>query len=373
METTTIINIVATILVLAGFTALAIPVSRFNLSENVIENKIPENGISIVVAFRNEIHNLPALYESICNLNYPKHLIEWVLCNDHSEDGGKDWILQIQKNAPFRIVYCENKTEEGKKAALNNAVNNATYNTLFFTDADCILPPSLLQTLNIAIQNHNTLLIAGPIKYNGNSSFLHNYQCMESAVLMALTAESFKNKNALMANGANLCMNKSLFVEAQSKRIDLNIPGGDDIFLLEYAMQKNSAACSFIFTENNIVKTASEKSWSDLINQRVRWASKVRHQKYISGIIWQGFSFLFSISYIASIILIPFIGFTPAGIFTAGKMAADVILYINLLPVLNYKINPLHITIFSIVQVLMIMITGIRARFGGYYWKGSYH
>jgi cellulose synthase/poly-beta-1,6-N-acetylglucosamine synthase-like glycosyltransferase len=373
MEATFIINIVASVLVMAGFTALVIPAFRFNLTENTSHYKKPETGISIVVAFRNEISNLPALYESICELHYPKHLIEWVLCNDHSEDAGKDWVLQVQKTAPFRITYCENKTEKGKKAALYMAVENTAFDTIFFTDADCILPHNILQNLNNCIQSNNAFVISGPIKYTDYASFLYKYQCMESALLMALTASAFKNKIALMANGANLCVKKSLFLEAQSKRKDLNIPGGDDIFMLEYAIQKNKDSCFYLCSTENTVTTVSENTWQNLLNQRVRWASKVRYQKNISGKLWQFLSLIFTLIYITSICLIPLIGWTTAGIMVLGKMIADMVLQIKLTPVFSYKINPLHIAAFSVVQVFIIMYVGLRSRFGGYRWKGRQH
>jgi len=140
--------ICAAVLVLAGFMSLAIPVFRFHLTYEKTQYTAPETGFSIVVAFRNEANNLPALYSSICAFNYPRHLIEWVLCNDHSEDQGKDWVLQTQQTSPFRIIYCENTTETGKKVALHNAVENASFDILFFTDADCVIPPDLLNVLN---------------------------------------------------------------------------------------------------------------------------------------------------------------------------------------------------------------------------------
>jgi biofilm PGA synthesis N-glycosyltransferase PgaC len=357
-------------LVLAGFLSLAGPVFRFNLVYERTQNTETEAGFSIVVAFRNEAENLPALYASICALNYPQHLIEWVLCNDHSEDKSKDWILHTQQTSPFRIIYCENTTETGKKAALHNAVKNTSFDTLFFTDADCVIPPQLLNVLNRNIKNKNTLLISGPVRYIGEPSFLHHYQCMESAVLMALTANSFKNKNALMANGANLCVKKSLFLQAQSERKDLSIPGGDDVFLLEYAMRQNPDACLFINNRENIIETQSESGLPGLLHQRARWASKVRFQNNLRGNLWQIFAMIFSLVYIASICLIPFNGWILAGILVLGKIAADIILQVRVLPVFPYPVHLLHITAYSVIQVFVILIAGIRSYAGSYTWKG---
>lgn len=362
--------ICATVLVLAGFMSLAGPVFRFHLMYKKPAHPEPENGFSIVVAFRNERTHLPALYQSICELNYPPQLIEWVLCNDHSDDEGRDWILQTAKTAPFSMVYCENSEMSGKKAALALGVQEARFETVFFTDADCILPNNLLATLNETLKNNPKTVIAGPVKYTGSSSFLHHYQCMESAVLMALTADAFNRKKPMMANGANLCVNKAVFLDAQASRRDLQIPGGDDVFLLEYAMQQNPNACMFLGTPENTVQTLSEKTWHDLFHQRTRWASKVRLQKDYSGILWQLFSLLFALLYFISLASIAFLDWHLSVIFVAGKMAADIILLNIILPKFNYRIPIKHQIAYSVFQVFMILYAAIRSTWGKYSWKG---
>jgi glycosyltransferase involved in cell wall biosynthesis len=370
METTALINICAAALVIAGFLSLGIPVFLYRTPSNEAEKAVPETAFSMVVAFRNEAGCLPALFESILEVHYPHHLIELVLCNDHSDDDSKDRVLAFQKTAPFRVVYCENTNETGKKAALQTAVKNSSFDTLFFTDADCLIPPNLFNSLNNTLKKSNAVLISGPIRYFGDASLIHQYQCMESAVLMALTADAFRKKNALMANGANMCVIKSVFLQAQQVREDLNIPGGDDVFLLEYAMQKLQTGCIFTGSPENMVQTRSESTWSSLMHQRIRWAHKVRFQKGISGKIWQFFSLVFSIIYIVSICLIPFTGWTAAAIMVFGKMTADMAIQMKISPAFSYKINVFHIAVFSILQVFIIFYTGVCARFGGYVWKG---
>jgi len=217
------------------------------------------------------------------------------------------------------------------------------------------------------------LLISGPVRYTGIKSFLHHYQCMESALLMALNANSFRDKSILMANDANLCVKKSVFLKAQSERKDLTIPGGDDVFLLEYAMRQNPEACLFINTQENVMETRSEISLPALLHQRARWASKVHFLSDVSGKLWQIFAIVFSLLYIVSICLIPFKGWVAAGIFVLGKMASDMILQARILPVFSYPAHLLHIMAYSVTQVFFILIAGIQSYTGGYIWKGRQH
>lgn len=373
METLSIPEICAAIMILLGFLSLVIPIYTFRIYHIDSEEKQPTHGFSIVTACRNEQLKLPDLYQSLCELNYPQNLFEWVVCNDHSDDDSKKWILTIQKIAPFRIIYCENTAETGKKAALNTAVSYAEFETLFFTDADCTLSPDILKTLDDHLVCSNDLLIAGPIKYKANHSFLQRYQCMESAVLMALTARSFKIKKSLMANGANLCVKRTLFVEAQAARTDWQIPGGDDIFLLEYAMQKKPDDCVFLLTHENTIQTTAENSWTDLLNQRTRWASKVRYQKNNSGKTWQLLSIFFALYYLLSVALIPLLGWRVAGIMVIGKWLADMVIMRQILPWFHYKASVVQLSAYSVFQVMMIVYAGVRSSVGHYYWKGRKH
>src|SRR6476620_10975048 len=63
----------------------------------------PENRFSIVVPFRNEAKNLPALLESLSNLKYPTTHFEVILVDDESTDG-----FQLP-NLSFPISVIKNK------------------------------------------------------------------------------------------------------------------------------------------------------------------------------------------------------------------------------------------------------------------------
>src|SRR5205814_8739579 len=60
----------------------------------------PENRFSIVVPFRNEAKNLPALLESFSNLKYPTTHFEVILVDDESTDEFKS----LPSPLPVRII-----------------------------------------------------------------------------------------------------------------------------------------------------------------------------------------------------------------------------------------------------------------------------
>jgi|GEM_PF-5528372 len=103
--------------------------------------------ISIIIAARNEMHNLPKLLASLALLNYPLDKYELILVNDHSEDGSKEFLdsQAVCPNLQVIHFYTESPGLVGKKATIQQGINAATNDVLAFTDADCIVPPHLAE------------------------------------------------------------------------------------------------------------------------------------------------------------------------------------------------------------------------------------
>jgi len=81
----------------------------------------PKTTFSIVIPFRNESENLPALFRSIENLKYPPELYEVILVNDASEDASENLCREfIQANSNLNIQLLQNNrtSESPKKDAI---------------------------------------------------------------------------------------------------------------------------------------------------------------------------------------------------------------------------------------------------------------
>src|SRR3972149_10318722 len=64
-----------------------------------------KTGISVIIAFRNEISNLPALLSALKEQEYPPILYEVILVNDHSDDGSDILVQDFCTEHPnFRLL-----------------------------------------------------------------------------------------------------------------------------------------------------------------------------------------------------------------------------------------------------------------------------
>jgi len=141
---------VATFLFLVGI--LVLHVRSFRKSYSEIPSGTLPDGISIVIPFRNEAHNLFALLQSLSKqcVEIP---FEIILVNDSSSDQFKSVIASVQEKSPHLVIHTvENQFDQLKKLtskqqAIDTGVSSSQYEMIVFTDADMIFDSHWLSSL----------------------------------------------------------------------------------------------------------------------------------------------------------------------------------------------------------------------------------
>lgn len=267
------------VLLIGSFTYGFDKISVFNL-----ENSPSETTFSIIIPFRNEAENLPALLNTILALNYPKELFEIIFVDDDSEDESVKIIKKALVNEPnFSILKNKRISNSPKKDAITIAIAQAKFNWIITTDADCLLPKYWLDSFDKYIQKHDTHCIAAPVAYLEKNSFLNRFQLLDILSLQGATIGGFGIKKPFLCNGANFGYKKTLFKELHGFDGNTNTASGDDIFLLEKAAKKYPKQLHYLKCEHAIVLTQAQPTWKELINQRVRWAAKTSNYNNVFG------------------------------------------------------------------------------------------
>lgn len=252
--------------------SLAIGFGRVKAFSN--ESIIPKTKFSIIIPFRNEAENLPFLLESIVNLDYPNDLFEVFFVDDASDDNSKEIIEDFFRPDRSVILKNERTSNSPKKDAIATAINQAKYNWIITTDADCILPEKWLQTLDNFIQQKHPNMVVGAVNYRVNNSFLERFQLLDFLSMQGTTVGGFGIKYPFMCNGANLAYKKDIFIQLNGFKGNNNIASGDDVFLFEKFLKHDKKSVLFLKSDKAIVTTFPARSWQNLVQQRVRWASK---------------------------------------------------------------------------------------------------
>lgn len=373
--------IVVGILLMACYTLMLVWVATGFLKLSVFssERTQPKTTFSIVIPFRNEAQNLPLLLTSLKQLNYPAHLFEIIFVDDESEDSSleiiKDEISRVARNDnQLQIQLFKNKRTSAspKKDAITEAINKAQHDWVVTTDADCQVPSTWLQTFDTFIQQNSADFIAAPVALETGNGLLQNFQLFDQCSLQSLTMGSFGMKTPLLCNGANLCYKKSLFLELNGFSGNNDIASGDDIFMLQKALQKDLSKVRFLKSKKAVVTTNAQQSWSALLGQRVRWASKTSKQKSKASKTIGILVFFTNVWIVASF----FVGFLQKEVGTAllllfvAKLCIDGIIIFLSAHFFRSKKNYFYYLLSSILYPFFTVVVVIKSLIGTYEWKG---
>lgn len=274
-----LISIIITVLYLILIGSFAIGFDKVTLFK--IESVPAKTKFSIVIPFRNEAENLPALLKSIRSLEYPKELFEVLFVDDASEDDSVEIIENFIKERLFdcaqgdiRVILNERKTNSPKKDAISTAIEQAKHEWIITTDADCLAPKYWLDSFDEYIQKNDVNCIAAPVTYIIKNSFLDRFQLLDMLSLQGATIGGFGINKPFLCNGANFAYTKALFNELNGFDGNTHTASGDDIFILEKAAKKHPKQLHYLKCELATVFTKTQPTWNALLSQRVRWAAK---------------------------------------------------------------------------------------------------
>lgn len=360
------------------------------------EETIPITKFSVIIPFRNEAGNLPGLLKSILAIKYPKELVEFIFVDDASSDASVEIInnfLYIASNdergvhlginqtdtdntlpnvrTKIHVIKNQRVSNSPKKDAIAAAIATAKNNWILTTDADCILPEKWLLSLDNFIQQNNPEMVVAPVNYIVKDNLLEQFQLLDFMSLQGTTVGGFGINFPFLCNGANLAYKKEAFLKLNGFKGNDTIASGDDIFLFEKFLAANKKGVQFLKSKDAIVTTFPVKTKTALVQQRVRWASKISKLKAIKVKLIGLLIFLINLSIVLSIllsnnmllILLPLI----------LKITIDLLLFTPTMRFYNPKNAFLKWYVFSsIVYPFFSVFIVFKSLFSKYNWKGRH-
>lgn len=238
----------------------------------------PKTAFSIIIPFRDEEIHLPALLNSLYQLDYPVSQYEILFINDSSIDGSVEIISSFIKKQELHHIKIIDNTRlsiSPKKDAILTAIEHAQHSWIITTDADCTVPILWLKTLDTFIQDTQAKFIAGPVALTpSNTSFLNSYEHIDTLSLMGVTIGSYGIGHPFLCNGAHLAYDKATFIELGGFEGNNHIASGDDHFILEKFKKAYPKQVHYLKSQEAIIITTLHKNWNSFTQQRKRWASK---------------------------------------------------------------------------------------------------
>jgi len=330
------------------------------------KNFEPKTSFTIVIPFRNEEENLPTLLEEFSNLNYPRELFRVILVDDNSAEkfqvSGFDFEVSVIDS--IRL------SNSPKKDAITTAIKHVKTDWVITTDADCLVPENWLLTFDHYIQENEVSMLAGPVTYKCSNSFLHHFQQLDFTSLQGATIGSFGLNRGFMCNGANFAYKKSLFESLNGFEGNDKIASGDDVFLLQKAVEKFPQEVHYLKADEAIVITKPTENWRALFYQRVRWAAKTSSYKSNYGKVLGLIVFFGNMSFVIGFLFVLF-GILSYSIFVFLAFCKFFTDYV-LLSVTNKFLTKSKIKSLLLSSLLYPFFSSgvaVYSLFGSYEWK----
>ena len=260
--------------------------------------------VSVIIPFRNEKDNLATLVASLNKLDYEINKLDFIFVDDHSEDGSSDFDFSVVK---FKCQVLRLNGGHGKKAALTMGINSSTAEWIATTDADCIVKPMWLKSMIRKGDDSGTVMVCGTVKISSVPSFFTQLQSIEMLTIQHIGAASLSNGTPLVNTGASLLFKRNVFHEVKGYESSMDIPSGDDTFLMIEMNNRYPGAVVADISNNAAVETLPMLRMKELFHQHVRWGQKtVKYKsstiKFI-GLLTFLSSFLFFIQLLGVILL----------------------------------------------------------------------
>jgi len=367
--------IVGLILLAYSILLLFITAGWFRLSRFVPAVSEPKTQISIVVAARNEESVLPGLLGDLASQDYPNHLLEIIVVDDHSEDQTCKVVKEHMSSCPFRfrLIRMDDDEPGGKKAAIDRAIRTSEAELIITTDADCRVGAGWIRTIDAYYELHRPRMILAPVRFSSSKRLFGWLQELEFMSLQATTAGSAASGFPLMANGANLCYERNAWLSCGGFAGNLFQPSGDDVFMmLTFKKAFGPESVHFLPAEEAVVSTAPEQSFRAFIAQRLRWVSKSRGYTDIWLILSSLIVYMTNLAFAVSLLIGLFMPevLRYAGIFFLTKLIIDLPVMIS---VSRFFKRSRLLLLFPFLEPLNAFYTayiGLAGNRKSFSWKG---
>ena len=234
--------------------------------------------VSVVIAARNEYHNLLKNLPLILEQDYPE--FEVVVVNHASNDETALYLKELQhKDGRLKVVQIDRELNffSGKKFPLSLGIKSARHEILLLTDADCT--PAGTNWIDSVVGNYSgdTEIILGYGPYKKAKGFV-NKLVRYDTFHVAMQYLSFAIAGMpYMGVGRNLSYKRSMFFRNKGFTSHYKIASGDDdLFINQVATKKNTGIsvdqAGFMYSE-------AKESFGAWLIQKQRHLSTGSHYK----------------------------------------------------------------------------------------------
>ncbi|MBL4676942.1 MAG: glycosyltransferase [Mucilaginibacter sp.] len=329
--------------------------------------------VTILIAARNEAERIHLTIEDILAQDYPKHLTEIIIVDDHSTDDTANIIRSFADRGVQLLQLNEDKPLNSyKKKAIAEAIAHSNGELMVCTDADCRMDSKWLSTIVAYYEINEPVMISSPVTYFEETSLFERLQTLEFSYLIGIGAAFIGNGRASTCNGANFAYRKDVFYEVGGfKGID-DLASGDDELLLQKVAEVYPHRIGFLKNRDAVVYTHAKHTLKEFLQQRRRWASKSTRYKDKKVVALAVCIWLFNLSLLMNACL-GFFNINYLILFLIQFLLKYLIELAFLLPITSFFKRSGLVSLLIIlgpIHILYFVYVGLLGNTRRYAWKG---
>ncbi|MFI4911315.1 MAG: glycosyltransferase [Sedimentisphaeraceae bacterium JB056] len=195
--------------------------------------------VSVVVPVYNSAGFIEKLLDNLLAQDYPKHLHEIIIVDNHSRDNTKDII------GKYPFILAEENEIQSSYAARNKGLEIAKGEVVAFTDADC---QPLVEWLSEGVR---TLLDSNADVVAGNVKFIYSEKPTAAEIYDSITHMQMESevKEKGVAPTANLFIKREMFEKIGV--FDSRVKSGGDV---QWTRKATTSGYQLVYSEKAAVK-----------------------------------------------------------------------------------------------------------------------
>jgi cellulose synthase/poly-beta-1,6-N-acetylglucosamine synthase-like glycosyltransferase len=235
--------------------------------------KVP---VSILIAARNEAHNILNCLQAISRLHYPQELVEVLIGDDNSTDNTNQLVAHFIKDKPnFRLVKITGNLGQarGKSNVLAHLTRLASTNYFFITDADIEVPETWIHGM-LARVSGKVGIVTGITTTKGQD-FFSRMQALDWLNSLGYIQVVADRNLPVSTMGNNMLVTREAY-ESTGGYENMPFSITEDVQLFN-AVLKNGYQFKNVYHENVLAQTAPAPDLPALMHQRKRWMKGAVH------------------------------------------------------------------------------------------------
>ena len=235
--------------------------------------------ISVVIACKNEEKNISDLLSAIESIEYPKDKCEFIIVDDGSTDRTLELLTKFaSENKNIKVIKAGNKVFPAKKGALHAGIQNALFDSIMITDADCAPQKNWLISAEYSFLKGNGVVF-GIAPYKDEVGFIHQFFCYEQFAASTHYLSAALAGYPYSAAARNFGFTKAVYDELGGYSGTLESVGGDDDLFLLQAVNRNKSVGVIPCLDQSFPVSTAPQDWDAYFAQRSRHVKTSDHYR----------------------------------------------------------------------------------------------